>query len=102
MDNIMNPEDPPVFDNLYDVRPGPQQPAGEEATDQVALKEIIMIPDDVRQQVQLVHWNQGHTTSQTLIRVMLLAEASERHIRYNAMRKCPICICRKPAASFRP
>eukprot|EP00972_Heterocapsa_arctica_P048779 7186321-Heterocapsa_arctica.AAC.1 len=61
-----------------------------------------MIPDDVRREVQLAHWNKGPTTSQTLIRVMLLAEASERHIRYNAMWKCPICLRRKPPASFRP
>eukprot|EP00972_Heterocapsa_arctica_P014082 2074056-Heterocapsa_arctica.AAC.1 len=44
----------------------------------------------------------GHPSSQTLIRVMRLAKASDLHIRYAILWKCPICMRRKPPASFRP
>ena len=67
------------------------------------------VPPEVRREVRNAHYNLGHPSTSTLLRLMKRANASDAVMRYARWWKCPLCLQRQApggtpetAAPYRP
>ena len=53
------------------------------------------VPPEVRREVRNAHYNLGHPSTSTLLRLMKRSNASDAVMRYARWWKCPLCMQRQ-------